>query len=40
MDDGIITIDEEAMLETLRKSLDITDGEHASLLAKIRDNLK
>ena len=40
MDDGIITSDEEAMLITLRKSLDITDGEHASLLAKIRDNLK
>ena len=40
MDDGIITSDEEAMLATLRKSLGITDGEHASLLAKIRDNLK
>ena len=40
MDDGIITSDEAAMLITLRKSLDITDGEHASLLAKIRDNLK
>ena len=40
MDDGIITEDEEAMLETLRKSLGVSDGEHASLLAKIRDSLK
>jgi hypothetical protein len=28
------------MLATLRKSLDVSDGEHASLLAKIRDSLK
>ena len=40
MDDGIITNDEDAMLNTLRKSLDITDGEHANLLAKIRDSIK
>ena len=40
MDDGIITGDEDAMLNTLRKSLDITDGEHANLLAKIRDSIK
>ena len=40
MDDGIITEDENAMLVTLRKSLDVSDGEHASLLAKIRDSLK
>jgi len=40
MTDGIITGDENAMLSTLRKSLDITDGEHANLLAKIRDSIK
>ena len=40
MDDGVITQDEEAMLLTLRKSLAVSDGEHASLLAKIRDSLK
>ena len=40
MEDGIITEDESAMLATLRKSLDVSDGEHASLLAKIRDSLK
>ena len=40
MNDGIITADENAMLGTLRKSLDITDGEHANLLAKIRDSIK
>lgn len=40
MDDGIITNDEDAMLNTLRKSLDISDGEHANLLAKIRDSIK
>ena len=40
MDDGIITNDENAMLNTLRKSLDISDGEHANLLAKIRDSIK
>jgi DNA-binding MarR family transcriptional regulator len=40
MDDGIITEDEEAMLLTLRNSLSISDGEHASLLANIRDNVK
>ena len=40
MDDGVITEDESAMLATLRKSLDVSDGEHASLLAKIRDRLK
>lgn len=40
MNDGIITGDENAMLSTLRKSLDVTDGEHANLLAKIRDSIK
>ena len=40
MDDGVITEDEDAMLTTLRKSLDVSEGEHASLLAKIRDRLK
>jgi hypothetical protein len=40
MNDGIITGDENAMLNTLRKSLDITDSEHANLLAKIRDSIK
>ena len=40
MDDGIITNDEDAMLNTLRKSMDISDGEHANLLAKIRDSIK
>ncbi len=40
MDDGIITSDENAMLYTLRVSLDISEGEHANLLAKIRDSIK
>ena len=40
MDDGIITGDENAMLKTLRVSLDISEGEHANLLAKIRDSIK
>jgi hypothetical protein len=40
MDDGVITQDEDAMLSTLRISLAVSDGEHASLLAKIRDSLK
>lgn len=40
MDDGVITGDEGAMLATLRNSLNVSEGEHASLLAKIRDSLK
>ncbi len=40
MDDGIITGDENAMLDTLRVSLNISEGEHANLLAKIRDSIK
>ena len=40
MSDNIITVDEEAMLKTLRESLGISLSEHASLLAKIRDTIK
>ena len=40
LDDGIITNDEEAMLSTLRKTLGITDTQHASLLAELRDKIK
>ncbi len=40
MKDQIITEDEEAMLKTLRQSLSVTLGEHATLLAKIRDSIK
>ncbi len=38
--DGIITEDEEAMLGTLRESLNISDKQHANLLAKILDSIK
>ena len=38
--DGIITLDEEAMLATLRESLEISEKQHANLLAKIRDSIK
>ncbi len=40
LDDGIITNDEDAMLSTLRKTLGITDSQHASLLAELRDKIK
>jgi tellurite resistance protein len=35
--DGMITSDEEAMLETLRESLGITDVRHANMLAELLD---
>ena len=40
LDDGVITRDEGAMLATLRETLGITDAQHASLLAELRDNIK
>ncbi|MBT7064348.1 MAG: hypothetical protein HN923_06615 [Euryarchaeota archaeon] len=40
LDDGVITTDEGAMLATLRETLDISDAQHASLLAELRDNIK
>tara|TARA_B110000902_G_scaffold160613_1_gene183858 strand:+ start:939 stop:1898 length:960 start_codon:yes stop_codon:yes gene_type:complete len=40
LDDGVITGDEGAMLATLRETLGITDAQHASLLAELRDNIK
>lgn len=40
MVDGMITSDEEAILRALRKSLSVSDREHAGLLAMIRDNDK
>ena len=40
MNDGVITNDEGAMLATLRETLGITDAQHASLLAELRDNIK
>lgn len=38
--DGVITADENAMLATLRKSLGISDIQHANFTAKIRDSIK
>ena len=38
--DGVITDDEDAMLDTLRKSLNISDQLHANLVAKVRDSIK
>ena len=38
--DGVITADEDAMLATLRKSLSISDIQHANFTAKIRDTIK
>ena len=38
--DGVITADEDAMLATLRKSLGISDIQHANFTAKIRDTIK
>ena len=37
--DGVITLDEEAMLQTLRESLSVTDAQHATLLAELRDGI-
>ncbi len=38
LEDGMITSDEAAMLETLRTSLGISDSTHASLLAELLDS--
>ena len=38
--DGVITDDEDAMLATLRKSLNISDQLHANFVAKVRDTIK
>ena len=40
LDDGVITSDEGAILATLRETLGISDAQHASLLAELRDNIK
>jgi tellurite resistance protein len=40
LQDGVITKDEGAMLSTLRETLGITDVQHASLLAELRDTIK
>lgn len=40
LDDGVITADEGAMLTTLRGTLGISDAQHATLLAELRDNIK
>ena len=40
LNDGVITNDENAMLDTLRQTLGITDLQHASLLAELRDKIK
>ena len=37
LEDGMITSDEDAMLATLRRSLDITETRHATLLAELLD---
>ncbi|MGA0330937.1 MAG: hypothetical protein ACO3NJ_06995 [Candidatus Poseidoniaceae archaeon] len=38
--DGIITSDESAMLETLRKTTGVSDQEHAMLLAELQDAIE
>jgi uncharacterized membrane protein YebE (DUF533 family) len=38
--DGIITNDESAMLETLRRTTGISDQEHAMLLAELQDAIE
>jgi len=38
--DGIITSDESAMLETLRKTTGISNQEHAMLLAELQDGIE
>jgi tellurite resistance protein len=40
LDDGVITRDEGAMLATLRETLGISEAQHATLLAELRDNIK
>ena len=40
LDDGVITADEGAMLTTLLETLGISDAQHATLLAELRDNIK
>ena len=40
LDDGVITSDEGAILATLRDTLSISDAQHATLLAELRDNIK
>ena len=40
LNDGVITSDEDAMLVTLRETLGISDEQHASLLAELRDMIK
>jgi len=37
LEDGMITSDEDAMLQTLRENLGISDAKHASLLAELLD---
>ena len=37
MEDGIITKDEDSMLRTLRTSLNVSESEHATLLANLMD---
>ena len=38
--DGVITNDESAMLETLRKETGISEQEHAMLLAELQDAME
>jgi hypothetical protein len=37
--DGIITGDEEAMLATLRQQTNISEQDHATLLAELQDDI-
>ena len=37
LEDGMITSDEDAMLNTLRSNLGISDAKHATLLAELLD---
>jgi hypothetical protein len=39
LSDGIITGDEEAMLSTLRQQTNISDQDHATLLAELQDDI-
>ena len=38
--DGIITADEDAMLQTLQQTLNISQLQHAEILAELRDSIK
>ena len=38
--DGIITADEDAMLQTLQKTLNISQSQHAEILDELRDSIK